>query len=258
MKKSLITLVVFFGLALLWGALAVRVSLAQGGEMQVANALYANGRYAEAAQSYEQLLAQGVADSALYYNLGSAYLNQGDVGRAILNYRRAAELDPRDAETQAALVAARALALDQFPAENGSLLDDVANLSRGFVTLNELAMLALGFWFVFGLLWFVYRQSGNGRSRPIIQTGAIMAGLLLALVLLAMGSRVVADNGRSPAVIVAQTASVSDQPAASAAFVLHSGAEVELTDRQGEWVRIALPGGQVGGWVLETAVAPVQ
>lgn len=259
MKKGLITTTVFFVLALILALLAVRPTLAQAEAMGIANSLYANGRYAEAAQSYEQLIAQGVADSAIYYNLGSAYFRQGDVGRAILNYRRAAELNPRDADIQANLAAARAQATDQLPAESGSPLTDFANATGNWLTLDELALIALGAWFLLGLLWFVYRQSGNGRFRPILQTSLILAGLLVVVVGGAMGSRLVAANGRPPGVIVAQSVSVSAEPAAGASteFTLHSGAEVSLIGQRGDWVQVAFPGVPSGSWVPVTAVEPL-
>ena len=50
-----------------------------------ANRLFQTGNYADTTRIYEQLLAQGVEDSTVYYNLGNAYYRQGDLGRAILN-----------------------------------------------------------------------------------------------------------------------------------------------------------------------------
>ncbi|MCZ7672749.1 MAG: tetratricopeptide repeat protein [Chloroflexi bacterium] len=94
MKKTFIYTTLFIGLALILGLLAVQPSFAQENEMQVANSLYENGRFAEAAQAYEQLVKRSVHDSAVYYNLGNAYFRQDDIGRAIFNYQRAAQLAP--------------------------------------------------------------------------------------------------------------------------------------------------------------------
>ena len=63
--------------------------------MTRANERYERGEYAEAAQQYEALIDLGYSDTALYFNLGNAYLESGDLGRAILNYMRARELSPR-------------------------------------------------------------------------------------------------------------------------------------------------------------------
>ena len=261
MKKPLITTTIFLSLALILGLLAARPLLAQNGDMGVANSLYVNGRYAEAAQAYEQLIAQGAADSAVYYNLGNAYFRQGDVGRAILNYRRAAQLDPRDADIQANLDLARAQATDQFAPESGSPLDNFAAATRTVLTVNEMALLALGAWLLFGLLWFLYYQSRNGRLRDVLRASLVLAGLLVVLAVGALGSRmwIEGENGRTPGVVIAESISVSAEPDVNATvnFDLHSGAEVEISDRRGDWAQVSLPGGQVEGWVPATAVEPI-
>ncbi|MCQ3980520.1 MAG: hypothetical protein DPW09_44490, partial [Anaerolineae bacterium] len=69
--------------------------------MRVANEDYEAGNYADAASIYEAIIASGLHNSNVYYNLGNAYFKQEDLGRAILNYRRAQRLDPRDADTTA-------------------------------------------------------------------------------------------------------------------------------------------------------------
>jgi tetratricopeptide (TPR) repeat protein len=257
MKKSLITTILFIALALILGILAVQPSLAQESELQIANALYENGRYAEAALAYEQMAAQGVHDSAVYYNLGNTYFRQGDVGRAILNYQRAAQLAPRDADIQANLALARAQAIDQFPAESSSPLDNFANAARRYLNINEMALLALGAWFLFGLVWLVYRQMENGRGKEGLQTLLILSGLFMVLATFSLGSRIYVENNRQQAVVIAAVVDVSAGPSADTIteFDLHSGAEIELLEQRGDWVLLSLPGGQIQGWVPAAAVA---
>jgi tetratricopeptide (TPR) repeat protein len=44
--------------------------------------------------NYEKIISDGrIKNSKLYYNLGNAYFLKEDIGRAILNYRRAENLD---------------------------------------------------------------------------------------------------------------------------------------------------------------------
>ncbi len=50
---------------------------------------------------------RGIRNGGLYYNLGNAHLLRGDAGRAILNYRRAERLMPRDANLAVNLAEAR-------------------------------------------------------------------------------------------------------------------------------------------------------
>jgi tetratricopeptide (TPR) repeat protein len=63
-----------------------------------ANRAYKEGRYQQAVDGYEQLADKGFANGDLYYNLGNACLRSGRLGPAILNYKRAHVLIPRDAD----------------------------------------------------------------------------------------------------------------------------------------------------------------
>ena len=47
--------------------------------MQVGNQHYEAGEFIEAANVYETIIAAGIQDSALYYNLGNAYFKQGEI-----------------------------------------------------------------------------------------------------------------------------------------------------------------------------------
>jgi len=53
--------------------------------------------YEKAILNYEKIISDGgIKNSKLYYNLGNAYFLKEDIGRAILNYRRAENLDKAD------------------------------------------------------------------------------------------------------------------------------------------------------------------
>ena len=63
--------------------------------------------YRSAAAAFETLAEHGVSSAALEYNLGNTYFRLGDLGRAVLHYRRGARLDPADAALNANLAYAR-------------------------------------------------------------------------------------------------------------------------------------------------------
>jgi len=229
--------------------------------MQVANQVYEAGQFEQAVQAYEQLVAQGYEDSVLFYNLGNAYYKQGDYGRAILNYRRAQRLGPRDPDIEANLALARAQAVDQFEVkDHGNLLSQVGKAVQGRFSLDELAMAALGAWILFVLLLILV---SNARAGTIWRKGLTYSLAAAAVVLvaasLALGSYAYADNHQKAGVIVANEVAVTSGPGGQyvTAFTLHSGAEVDLVEARGKWVRLALPGEEMDGWVLATAIEPV-
>ena len=63
-----------------------------------ANRAYKEGRFQNAIDGYLRLAENGYANGHLYYNIGNAYFRSGQLGRAILNYKRAQLLIPRDAD----------------------------------------------------------------------------------------------------------------------------------------------------------------
>ena len=72
-------------------------------EFDQANKLYEEGKYSEAAAVYEKAVKAGQVSAALCFNLGNALFKAGQPGRALVWYRRAEALSPRDPDIQANL-----------------------------------------------------------------------------------------------------------------------------------------------------------
>ena len=71
---------------------------------------YQEADYKAAAALNEKILTEErVESAAVYFNLGNAYLKQGELGKAVFEYRRARNLAPRDADIRANLAFARSL-----------------------------------------------------------------------------------------------------------------------------------------------------
>lgn len=224
--------------------------------MSAANELYAAGHYAEATSIYEDFVAQGVEDAALFYNLGNAYFQQGDLGRAVLNYQRAAQLNPRDADIRANLALARAQVVDSLPAADSSPFSLLAKVTGNWLTLNETAVLALALWFGLGFLVLVIRQMRSGRAQRMLRATAVVLGIVLLALTLSLGSRTLIERSRPGGVVVVPTVAVNSGPGAefASAYSLNGGAEVQLVGAQGDWVKLDLPDGAGEGWVPRSAI----
>ena len=74
-----------------------------------ANRFYKSEQYPQAIEAYEELAAAGILSGHLFYNLGNAYIKTGSIGKAILNYERALQRLPRDADVKSNLEYARSL-----------------------------------------------------------------------------------------------------------------------------------------------------
>ena len=152
--------------------------------MAEANGRYERGEYAEAAQVYEALIDLGYRDAAVYYNLGNAYLESGDLGQAVLNYLRAEELSPRDPDLLANLALARSRTVDQLEAEGDSLVASISDFGRRWATTGEFGVAAILLWAAGSLavgaliLWPALPRRaivrGGGGRRLFRHAGAII------------------------------------------------------------------------------------
>ena len=122
-----------------------------------ANRAFKENRYQEAIDDYFELIGKGYVNGHLYYNLGNAYFRSGQLGRAILNYKRAHLLIPRDADLNFNL----RYALDQI---QDAISADQNFLKQAFFWLDEItfrelmwsfAVLNILFWGILVLRLFV-------------------------------------------------------------------------------------------------------
>jgi hypothetical protein len=255
---SIIGILMFAGLAAAINSLSTN-DIMDSQAISVANQLYESGRYQEAAQVYEQLLSQGTENSSLYFNLGNTYLVQGDHGRAILNYQRAARLDPRDPDIKANLAIARARSTSEFTAEAINPVQSLASFSSSWMTLNELGITALAIWFTLGLLIFAYRQLKPGKLRRLLQYGLVLATLFFVTSSLSLGSRLYIERTTPEAVIVADVVTLKSDPGEEYAteIQLFSGTEVKLLGTEGSWARLSGYNEAIDGWIPLSSIETV-
>jgi len=75
----------------------------------------AHDLYHKAAMRFERIAHEGqVRNGKLYYNIGNAYFRMGDIGRAVLYYRRAALLIPNDENLHQNLNYAKSKCVDKI------------------------------------------------------------------------------------------------------------------------------------------------
>ena len=243
-------------LTLLFGAFSV--ASAQDdlpGTAQQASAQYQAGDYVAAIRSYESLTALGVRDSTVYINLGHAYFEARDLGRALLNYRRAQALQPRDNELSGDLARVRSLCQD-VQGDETALVDSLAMLTSAVVTGQEFDVLMFVFWSLFFALLCLFILRVNWRD--ILRGPLIVLLLLLTLGLILWGSRAYVNRFRPAAVVMPDRVSILSGPGENylQIYELHAAAELRILDQRDGWVRFILPD-QRQGWVQQAAIEPV-
>ena len=217
-----------------------------------ANRAYKDGRYQNAIDGYRQLIASGFANGHLYYNLANAYLRAGRLGQAILNYKRAQVLIPRDADLNYNL----RFALDQTK--------DAVSPSQNFLkqaffwldemTLRELlwafALMNVMFWGVLALRIF---------RRPEWTYYVFIVLLILWLVVgSSLGVKWYQLQADQRVVILTPVVNVLAGPEANdtVLFKLHEGTTVNRERTEDGWSLIRLSQNK-RGWVKSDGIEKI-
>ncbi len=235
--------------------------------LQSANQLYEAERFGEAQILYQQLVNQGIRDSVVFYNLGNAYFKLDQLGQAILNYRLAQTLDPRDEDIQANLALARSQTLDKIEGNSEALMGQWVDIIQTRLTLNELAWLSLGLWILMTLLLIAYtqiRQWGLADWHKIKPLYVVRYMFIVSVVVffgctISFGSWLYSETIRPQGVIIVDEVDVTSGPGPQyiIEFTLHNGTEVGLLEARNHWYRLTLPGQQLQGWVPARAIGLV-
>ncbi|MEM6283816.1 MAG: hypothetical protein AAF787_16615 [Chloroflexota bacterium] len=221
-----------------------------------ANRAYASGDFETAISLYESLLAEGVSDAGVYFNLATGYQQVGQNGLALLNYRRAQRFIPRDS-----LLSVRVAEIQNerqnVQADETVIIDRLGTIVSPVMTTGELAALSFTVW----LLWFglgtasVLMPMLRVTLRPVlIVAGVVMLGLVVLL-----GSRLYVDAYRPAAVVTVERVAVFSGPDERylEMFTLSEAAELRVVVQEGGYLRIVLPDGRQG-WVQQGTITLVR
>ncbi|MBI2571397.1 MAG: tetratricopeptide repeat protein [Candidatus Schekmanbacteria bacterium] len=209
-----------------------------------ANEAYEAGDYETAKSLYGQLIASGLENGDLWYNLGNTELRSGRHGQAIASYLRAASYMPRDGDVQANLARARESAKDALaPPQAPVVLRTVLFWYYGS-SLTELVAVALIASFLFWCACVLRLRLDSEALR--------WAAAACAIVFAIAGGSAAARAlfPRQVAVVVTPAAAVRSATSDKSVvlFELHEGAEAALEGREEGWVKIALPE-EKRGWI---------
>jgi tetratricopeptide (TPR) repeat protein len=212
-----------------------------------ANKLYAQGKFAEAAAAYQNLVQSKTVSPALYFNLGNACFKSGQVGRAIAAYLQAERLTPRDPDVRANLQFAR------NQVQGPTLRTGRWERWLGTLNLDEWTGLsAIALWLTFGLLTVRQLRPALGRSLrgwTFVSGGG--SAMLLACLTLAWSSQ----SLQQTAMVTVNEATVRNGPfdESPGTFTAHDGAELRVLDRKEDWLQVT-DGTRRVGWVKRDAV----
>lgn len=198
--------------------------------------------YKKSILAYETLIGQNkIHNPKLYYNLANAYLLRGNLGLAILNYRKGQGLDPSNDNISKNLAYARSRTIDKFTlATSDKVLHtlffwhyDFSLFARFIITLVCFAVLC----------FFVTILILLGRKTKLLAFAIIMA-IIFSSTFSSVLIEVLLET-QQQGVITSPTATAyqGDSTNYPKSFEddLHQGSEFILLEQRPNWYHIQLP-----------------
>lgn len=220
-----------------------------------ANRAYTAGDYETAISLYQSLLEAGVGEGAVHFNLGSAYYESDQTGRALAHFLQAQRYLPRDADLNQFIARIQG-ERDAVQGDEQVPIDRLGGLTQSVMTRGELVAAAFVVWAVwFGLAaWMVWRPGMRGALRSVL----VVLGIVLFGVLLLMGSRLYVEAARPQAVIIDGATPAYSGPAERylQLYSVPEAAQLRVLERRDGWARFVLPDGRQG-WLQADAMLVV-
>lgn len=244
MKKILIAMIVF-------GIVCGRVVCADDTAFVKANELYRQELYEQAIDAYTQALSDNGALAEIYYNLGNAYFKINQLGYAIVQYLRAADITPRDADIRKNLEHAKTQIEYKIEDKTGWYVQQMRRVFQ-VVSDTECTMVLYGMLFVWLCLWLATVLMSNVRMLKIMRHVACVLSCIVVL-MMAINKWVIYPG--DIAVVIEDIADIryGPSPQDKVVYRLHEGLQVYVVDRRETWSRVKLDNHEVG-WVLNESI----
>jgi tetratricopeptide (TPR) repeat protein len=218
-----------------------------------ANAFYERQQYDSAAPYYGKIVAAGIRNSAVYYNLGNTCFRQRKAGLALLYFEKAAALSPNDQDIRANIRFVQSTITDRLPQPQQSFIEALLHYAHNAFSLQAqvwalfFLLLALSVLFAAGIyapaglrLWILYVSS-------IVLLATACCGI-------SAGVKIYAKENIRHAIVLSPSVDAKNQPnGAMVLFTVHEGTKFRVRKQLGEWTLVSLSTG-VSGWVLTTSL----
>ncbi len=230
----------------------------EGNAMAASDPDGAKALYEKSILRYERLVKEGgVCNGKLHYNLANAYFLAGDIGPAILNYRRAEQYIPNDPNLHQNIDYVRNQRLDKIEdPQKTKVLKTLFFWHYDLASKTRMVLFAASFAF----LWLC-ASIRLFRTRTALGWCIAMAAVLSMLLAGSLSVEAVAQIQDASGVIVADEVVARKgngetyQPSFEEA--LHAGSEFSIVEERAGWYHISLRDGR-GCWIPATAAERVR
>ncbi len=213
-----------------------------GNKLALSDPRQARPLYEKSILRFKRIINDGrIENGKLYYNIGNIYFRIQDIGRAILNYRRAEQYIGNDVNLQKNLEFARNTRKDQIEEKQETKI-----LKTVFFWHYDLSskIRVILFTISFGVLW-IFAAARVFIKKPFFKWGIGITVVLSILLAGSLSIEYISDRESVPGVIISQevTARKGNSMSYEKSFrePLHAGTEFTLLENRGAWLRIELP-----------------
>ena len=221
------------------------------------NALYNEGKFAEAIDKYKVILDSGQHSAELYFNLGNAYYKLNNVPESIYYFEKALQLNPNDSDIKNNLTYAQNMTIDAIDVQPEVGFNKLFKNLVTYFTYETWAKLSIVFIILFvGLFLWYYFSYNTGKKR--LAFISFTASLFFFAITLALAfQRFEIDRKNKPAIVFAPETSVKSDPNPNGqeVFQLHEGTKVNILETFENWNKIQLYDGKVG-WIKTSDIKP--
>ncbi len=215
-----------------------------------ANALYNEGKYAEAIDKYNRIIETKVHSADLYFNLANAHYKLNNIAPSIYFYEKALQLSPNDDDIKNNMAFAKNMTIDAIDIipETGftKLTKNITNM----MSFDAWSKTSVVFVLCFVILFLIYYFAYSTINKRLAFIGSVASLLLLCISLSLAFHKFNIDKNNKPAIVFVQESKVKSEPNSRSdeSFRLHEGTKVQVLDTVNNWKKIKLSDGKTG-WV---------
>lgn len=200
---------------------------------QQADSAYNKEDYRMAIRLYLQAIGSDGVSPEVYYNLGNAYFRINELGRAVLYYQRALNLDPSMSDARSNLEFVKTRIIDK-PEDDSSFLSNLHRRILSAFSPNAWAWIAFAMFVLMIGCVAIYIFSGNVALRKTGFFGGIGVLVLTVYAISISYQAATAHSSADMAVVIVPTANLRSMPGTSTdnnkVIPIHEGTVLEITD----------------------------
>ncbi len=219
-------------------------------QFEAANALYNDGKYAEAIDKYEAILDAETHSAELYFNLGNANYKLNNIAPSIYYFEKALLLNPKDEAIQNNLAFAQNMTIDAIETVPDVGFSRIINNMVNTFSADTWAKIAVCGVLLFVVIFLAYHFSYSSVKKRIAFITSVVS-LIIACLSVAMAfQKSVLDKKNTPAIVFSQESRVKTDPnpKSEEVFRLHEGTKVWVLETFEDWKKIRLADNSTG-WI---------